>query len=108
MIADYGNNRFYKIHDIDFKKKPTSTFLKDGKNVTYIEYFEKSYKMKIFEPNQPLFVYQKIIRNKQEGTEETHVIHLVPELCKICGITEDMKTNRNFMKDLAVFTKLEP
>ena len=33
---------------------------------------------------------------------------LVPELCKICGITEDMKTNRNFMKDLAVFTKLEP
>ncbi len=31
VIADYGNNRFYKIHDIDFKKKPTSTFNKDGK-----------------------------------------------------------------------------
>jgi hypothetical protein len=26
VIADYGNNRYYKIHDIDYKQSPKSTF----------------------------------------------------------------------------------
>lgn len=91
VIADYGNNRFYKVHDIDFKKKPTSTFMKDGKSITFIQYFEQVYKVTIKEQNQPLFIYEKIIRNKQEGTEDRQIVYLVPELCKICGITDDMK-----------------
>lgn len=57
VITDYGNNRFFKIHDIDFKKKPTSTFDKDGKKITFVEYFEKFYKAKIIDMNQPLLVY---------------------------------------------------
>ena len=33
---------------------------------------------------------------------------MIPELCKVYGITEDDKNNWNFMKNLAIFTKLEP
>ena len=34
-------------------------------------------------------------------TEETRTIYLIPEFCKVCGITDDDKNNRNFMKNLA-------
>jgi hypothetical protein len=51
--------------------------------------------------DQPLFISVKYIKNKQENTSEERITYLIPELCKICGISEDMKQNRNFMKDLA-------
>ena len=42
VIADYGNNRYYKLHDIDFDKSPKSTFvLNNGKQISYVQYYKE-------------------------------------------------------------------
>jgi hypothetical protein len=38
-MADYGNNRIYKVHDVIFDKNPLSTFMQDGKEINFIAYF---------------------------------------------------------------------
>jgi aubergine-like protein len=99
VIADYGNYRNYKIFDIDFSKTPKSqtNFGYDS----YIAYYEKGYKIKIKNQNQPLLIYTKEIKNPQLGTKTIRTIYLIPELCKICGIDDSMKNDRNFMQNLA-------
>lgn len=98
------SKRNYRVDDIAFDKTPANTtFNWNGKNITIYNYYEVSHKIKIKDKNQPLFV-----QNKVEDDGKMISLYLVPELCLLAGIDDDMVKDRDFMKNLANETKFKP
>jgi aubergine-like protein len=64
VLMKYGNMKIYRIEEIDFKQNPQSKFfnIKEGKDVTYIDYYKTRYGVNIKNVNQPLV---KVIGMKQ-------------------------------------------
>jgi aubergine-like protein len=116
VIARYGNYRLYKISDIEFNNNPkTKTFqFRDNPNISIAEYMQQAYNVKIKEVNQPLLisiVEPKVRRGRSAPTGqklESKMVYLVPELCYMTGITDELKNDHEFMKPLSEYTKLEP
>jgi len=101
VMATYGNNMLYKVMDIDFSMNPNSTFTaKDGQTISFAKYFQVKYNCWIRDQNQPL-VYTMLKKTKQP-------IYLLPELLRMTGLTEEQRQDRQLMKALAEYTKLNP
>jgi aubergine-like protein len=100
VMAHYGNSRCYRITGVDFTQTPMSTFSHNGNPVTYAEYYERQYGMRIGNMRQPLLAHF----NKGMNT----TIYLIPELCRPTGITDEMKKDYQFMNDIAKYTRLTP
>jgi aubergine-like protein len=45
---------------------------------------------------------------KNSGYHDGSFIYLVPELCRMTGLTDSMRTNYRLMQDLAKHTRLGP
>ena len=85
----------YRVDDIDFQLNPMSKFsLKDGKETTYAEYYEKKYNKKLNDTTQPLIL--NMDKKRKDGTK----IYLVPELCVLTGQSNEMRQNFTLQKDL--------
>ncbi|KAK3581959.1 hypothetical protein CHS0354_023428 [Potamilus streckersoni] len=106
VLTSY-NNRTYKVDGIAWNKRPTDTFkLHDGSEITYKDYYKRNYEINITNSSQPLLVSkpkEKDIRGGQKND-----IYLVPELCKMTGLTDKARANRSLMKDVSVFTRVVP
>ncbi|XP_069773595.1 piwi-like protein 2 isoform X2 [Narcine bancroftii] len=103
------NNRTYRIDDIDWDKDPTSSFqMTDGKDVTFCEYYSKTYGISIQDLKQPLLVHR--IKQKQgpQGQLIQNEILLVPELSFMTGIPDQMRKDMRAMKDLSTEVNLSP
>lgn len=72
---------------------PDSTFEKEGKPISYKEYYSTRYKEAINDSNQPLLIN----KDRKTGNE----IALIPELCQLTGLTDVMRADFRLMKDLA-------
>ena len=81
------NNRVYVVDELDFESSPASTFtLKQGteeKEISYADFYKNRYSVEIKDMSQPLLVNL----NKRTGQK----VVLIPELCKVTGISEDLK-----------------
>ena len=96
--------RNYYIDDILFDRTPKSqTFSSDGQTYNLLDYYEKVYKIKIKNVNQPLILVRKKCSNG-----EVQNLYFVPELCFLSGLDDEETKNGMFMKELAKLTKLEP
>lgn len=97
VLTRYNNDKVYILDGIDMMKSPKDKF--DTKNgpVSYLEYYKSKYGYKIQNSDQPLLIH----RDKRTGME----IRLIPELCYLTGLTDDMRANFNLMKELSVITK---
>jgi len=60
--------------------------------VTFEDYYKTKYGVEIREKNQPLV----IIKSRRSGQETV----LLPELCFMTGLTDQMRANFNLMKDI--------
>lgn len=97
VLTRYNNDKTYVIDSVDFEKNPSSTFDCKGYQVSYGKYYLTKYDKNIRVKDQPLLV----CLNKKTNEE----IHLIPEICFLTGITEEMRNNFNLMKQLATITK---
>jgi len=70
------------------------------KKYSYLDYYYEKYQLEI-NPDQPLL---KVI-NKRRNDQE---IFLIPELCFLTGLTENMRANFNMMKEIDKITKGNP
>lgn len=61
------NNKTYKISDVDFNKKVSETFDFKGRVVSFNQYYEEKYKIKIVDTNQPLLVVNPSARDIRGG-----------------------------------------
>ena len=102
------NSKCYKVDEIDFSQNCLSTFVdNNGEDKSYVDYYKKHYGITIKDTKQPLL----ISRSKRKTVEEADVsklIALVPELCNMTGLTEQMKADFRVMKDVAQFTRITP
>jgi aubergine-like protein len=98
VVTRYNGDKTYTIEGVDLEKNPSDLFeSKEGK-VSYIEYYQKKYNKKIL-PNQPLLIF----KDRKEK-----IIHLIPELCFLTGLTEEMRANFQLMSRMAEITKGNP
>jgi aubergine-like protein len=102
MLTRYNNDKTYIVDHVAMDKSPSDTFAsgKDGQQKSYLEYYKEKYNKEIRNPRQPLFA----VKDKRKGD----FIYLVPELCFMTGLTDEMRSNFNVMKRLAEISSGNP
>ncbi|CAG9320746.1 unnamed protein product [Blepharisma stoltei] len=100
VMAKYGNYKCHRIDGLALNESPLNTF--DGPTglTTYRDYYITQYNIEIQDFRQPL-----LISTTERGAK---VIRLIPELCDLTGISEDMRKDYRAMNDIAVHTRLQP
>jgi len=107
IVLTRYNNKTYRIDDIDFEKNPMYSFEgRKGENMTLVDYYKKAYQLNVTDLKQPLLVSNPKAKDRNRG--QTGPIFLVPELCVLTGLSDDMRADFNVMKDLAVHTRIDP
>jgi len=104
------NDKTYRVDDINFNINATNTFKRNVKGVeqeiSYIQYYQEVHNIQVSEKMQPLLVSRPKKKDQRPGAPE--VLYLLPELCTMTGITDEVRANFNVMKDLAVHTRIDP
>lgn len=102
------NNKTYRVDDIDFNTCASDTFRQHDIEMPYTDYYKKQYNITIQDLKQNLLLSRKEVRISGERDKREYEFLLVPELCYLTGLTDEMRTNYTVMKDLATYTKLSP
>ncbi|XP_001352313.3 protein piwi isoform X1 [Drosophila pseudoobscura] len=105
VLTDY-NNKTYRINDVDFAQSPKSTFSCKGKDVSFIEYYLTKYNIRIRDHNQPLLISKN--KDKAQKINASEVVVLIPELCRVTGLTESMRSNFQLMRAISDYTRMNP
>jgi len=92
-IVTRYNQKTYKIERVEFEMSPATTFDKDGKAISYMEYYKSRYNETVSDANQPLIIN----KDRKTGNE----VALIPELCQLTGLTDQMRADFRLQKDLA-------
>jgi aubergine len=109
IVMTQYNNKTYRIDDVVFDQSPSTNFeVKDGNQITYADYYKQQYGITIRDLKQPILVNLKRVRTVGESEKKEFFLGLIPELCKMTGLTDEMRSNFTIMKDVATHTKLAP
>ncbi|EGG25030.1 hypothetical protein DFA_03276 [Cavenderia fasciculata] len=96
IIVTKYNNKTYRVDTIDWNMNPRNEFETATGKITFQSYYQQHYpNHKINSLSQPLVT--SLVKRK--GTKET--IYLVPELCFITGMSEDLTSNYKLMSELS-------
>lgn len=108
VVLTRYNNKTYRIDDIDFEANPTKTFKTTTGEISYVEYYKKQYNIEIRDLKQPLLIHRKEAR--KSGSEEpvVMVFCIIPEICYLTGLTDEMRSDFKIMRDIATFTRITP
>ncbi|XP_022189829.2 piwi-like protein Ago3 [Nilaparvata lugens] len=108
VMTDY-NKKLYRVDDIDFTINPSDTFVKAGKEVSFIDYYKQAYGISIKDSKQPMLLHrEKLPKGVKKVQDEPKMIALVPELCYMTGLTDEMRSDFKVMKRLNMVTSLPP
>ena len=108
VVLTRYNNKTYRVDDIDWERNPTSTFTDDnGREKSFLNYYREKYNIVIEDKKQPLLVSRAKRKTKEEEDIGKFLL-LVPELCNLTGLTDDMRSDFRVMKDVAQFTRITP
>ncbi|XP_066216827.1 piwi-like protein 4 [Saccopteryx leptura] len=106
IVLTRYNNKTYRIDDIDWSVKPTHSFQKrDGTEITYVDYYKQQYGITLSDLHQPMLV--SLLKSKKNNAEP-QMVHLVPELCYLTGLTGQATSDFRLMKAVAEETRLSP
>ncbi|OWK14604.1 PIWIL3 [Cervus elaphus hippelaphus] len=94
------NNRTYRVDDIIWEMSPSSTFTKsDGSEISFVDYYKERYGTVVTTLNQPLLITKGKWKKSRQDTSHQPIM-LVPELCHLTGLTDDMRKDYRMMRDL--------
>jgi aubergine-like protein len=106
IVMTTYNKKFYKVEKVNTQMNAKSTFTNEKQEVcSFAEYYKKRYNLDIKNPDAPLL--EASIREKNKGSKEavTRIIQLIPELCQMTGLTDELRNNFHAMKAIATTTK---
>uniref|UniRef100_A0A8C6X315 Piwi like RNA-mediated silencing 4 n=1 Tax=Naja naja TaxID=35670 RepID=A0A8C6X315_NAJNA len=107
IVLTRYNNKTYRIDDIEWSIKPTDSFQKrDGTQISYEDYYKQQYDVVMTDLNQPMLVSQ--LKSRGNCSAEPRVVHLIPELCYMTGLSRHATSDFRLMRDLAQHTHLAP
>ena len=100
IVLTRYNNKTYRIDDIAWDKNPQSKFqYHTGEEMSYVEYYEKSYNKKLEDLGQPLLIHRPKEKKGEAGKrKQLEVICLIPELCSMTGLTDAIRADFRVMK----------
>uniref|UniRef100_A0A2K5ZJ95 Piwi-like protein 1 n=1 Tax=Mandrillus leucophaeus TaxID=9568 RepID=A0A2K5ZJ95_MANLE len=108
IVLTKYNNKTYRVDDIDWKQNPEDTFNRsDGSKITYIDYYRQQHKEIVTVKKQPLLVSQGRWKKGLTGTQREPIL-LIPQLCSMTGLTDEIRKDYSTMKELAKHTRLSP
>ena len=87
----FYNKKTYRIDEISDDQTPLSTFhyRKEDREITYVEYYKMRYQVEIRDTHQRLLISRPTRRDINRG--EDRPIYLIPELCGMTGMTDEMR-----------------
>ncbi|CAD8053244.1 unnamed protein product [Paramecium sonneborni] len=101
VVMTTYNKKFYQISGLELKMSPRSTFQnQNGEAITFEQYYSRKYNQKI-DLNQPLL--KAIVKGRRDQNEKE--ILLIPSLCQMTGLTDQMRNDFNAMKKISEITK---
>ncbi|KAL6063565.1 Piwi-like protein 1 [Balamuthia mandrillaris] len=104
IVLTRYNNCTYRIDGVDWSQTPTSTFTKrTGEDMSYQKYYAVNYNKSIRDLQQPLLIHRRSRRGQEDD-----IIYLIPELCSMTGISDQMRADFRVMRDIATHTRVFP
>ena len=103
------NKSTYRIDSVADDMTPASTFhlRKENRDITYAEYYRTRWNRPVTNMTQPLLVTVPTKRDRNRG-DANEKVHLIPELCGMTGLTEEMRANFTQMSEVQRFTRQTP
>lgn len=108
VVLTRYNNCTYRIDDVKFDTNPMDSFEMNGKLVTYVDYYKSQYNIDIQDKKQPLLIHHEERRIIGKTEKETITFCLIPEICYLTGLTDEMRKDFKVMRDIATFTRVTP
>ncbi|MES1921226.1 Piwi-like protein 2 [Bonamia ostreae] len=103
VVITIHNRRLYRISEIDWNATIDDTFLKDGKKISYRDYFKNTYKEDCNLELKGMLVHRPRRRKNSTAAEK---IMLPPELCHETGLSKKLKSNFQLMRKIADTTRI--
>ncbi|XP_074604114.1 piwi-like protein 1 [Brevipalpus obovatus] len=109
VIVTY-NNRTYRIDDIIFDKNPTTyTFQRRGAECNLKDYYKEQHNVTIRDERQPLLLVKPTEPQRRGGDQnQNQPIVLIPELCFMTGLTDQMRSDLDLEREMGVITRADP
>uniref|UniRef100_A0A1I8GLI9 Piwi-like protein 1 n=2 Tax=Macrostomum lignano TaxID=282301 RepID=A0A1I8GLI9_9PLAT len=118
IVLTRHNNKTYRIDSIEWDKGVNEHFrwfnktTRQEEQITFGQYFKQTYDIDLADDKQPLLVSKPRKRDlpptKGGRREQADNVLLPPEVCYMTGLTDDMRADRNLMRDLATHTRVNP
>ncbi|XP_078682113.1 piwi-like protein 1 isoform X3 [Branchiostoma floridae x Branchiostoma belcheri] len=109
IVLTRYNNKTYRIDDIDWEQNPQNKFkMFDGTEMSYVEYYAKQYNKTVRDMDQPLLVSRPKKKVQKGGKPMEGPLYLLPELCTLTGLTDEVRADFHVMKDIAIHTRITP
>lgn len=108
VILTRYNNKTYRIDDIDYDSNPMNRFKTTTGEISYLEYYKTQYNIEIKDKTQPLLISRKEIRKSDSEDPVVMVFCILPEICYLTGITDEMRSDYKVMRDIATYTGISP
>jgi len=108
IVLTRYNNKTYRIDDIAWDKHPNMKFpLRNGEETTFVEYYQTHHNIPIKDSEmQPMLVSNPKKKDIKRG--QTEPVLLVPEVCFLTGLSDEVRADFNIMRDVAVHTRVSP
>ncbi|XP_054551166.1 piwi-like protein 3, partial [Talpa occidentalis] len=102
------NNKTYRVDAVNWKEHPTSKFTTSrGTLISYQEYCKQKYNTEITDVSQPLLISKGKWKKSLQGIAH-QPIQLIPQLCKLTGLSDKIRKNNILMRELAEKMRLDP
>lgn len=109
LIFSYVSGKVYRVKQVRFDLHPSSAFILTGSkakqwanastaSISYVDFYRRFYNRLIYDSNQPL------LEAYSEKRSETVI--LVPELCALTGLTDEMKKDRMLMHEVLQYSRV--
>ncbi|ODN00102.1 Protein piwi [Orchesella cincta] len=105
VLTSY-NNKTYNVDDVIWGGSPMDTFNRSGSDVNYVTYYKEQYGIIIKHPDQPLIASLPKKKDIHKGKQKA--IILIPELCKMTGLSDSMRKNMDLMKEISKHLAMDP
>uniref|UniRef100_A0AAG5D8I8 Uncharacterized protein n=1 Tax=Anopheles atroparvus TaxID=41427 RepID=A0AAG5D8I8_ANOAO len=102
------NKKTYRIDDVCFDENPLSTFRYGDRDITYVEYYKQQYDIDIADHKQPLLLHRAERRVSGQAKPQEMLVCLVPEICYLTGLTDELRSDFKVMRDIATHTRVTP
>lgn len=103
VVLTIYNRRLYRVTEVDWNLGIDDTFDKDGKPISFRDYFKNIYNETCEQKFKGMLVHIPKRRKNSTGAER---IILAPELCHETGLSKKLKSNFTLMKKIADTTRI--